>query len=187
MSDEPGFVSILFADPMDRDWVDGCAMPEFFPDLALDQVVESVLRGREAYNLAPFFYTPLRSTDTVAYRHEVMRDLGQPAVLAAITAFADRMRAVRGRFTEMERVHHPIQERLLFLDAARAYVDGVGRLQERLSELPIRSRGLLGFRTYLRAHTRDRQFKDVADTARNVQKQLGGVRYTMEIRGDRIR
>jgi len=69
-------------------------MPEFFQDLALDQVVESVLRGREAYNLAPFFYRPLQSTDAVAYRQEVMRDVGQPAVQAAVTAFAIPQRSV---------------------------------------------------------------------------------------------
>jgi DNA mismatch repair protein MutS len=181
------FGSILFEDPVDRDGIDGCVMPEFFQDLALDQVVESVLRGREAYNLAPFFYRPLQSTDAVAYRQEVMRDVGQPAVQAAVTAFADAMRVVRGRLTKMDGSRHPIRERLLFLDAVRTYVDGVERLQKDLSTLPIRSRGLRGLAEYLSAHTGMRRFTEKARTARILQQRLGDIRYTVQIRGDRVR
>jgi hypothetical protein len=187
MNDEIAFNSILFTDPIDRVRVEGSAMPEYFPDLALDHLVESVLHGREAYNLAPFFYTPLRCTDAITYRHEVIRDLGQPAVLAAVTAFGDRMRSVRRRLAELDRLDGPIQQRLVFLDAVRTYVDGVAGLQEELSTLPIRSRGLLGLKDYLRAYTGGKPFEDEAGAARSLQQQLSTIRYTTEIRGDRIR
>jgi hypothetical protein len=184
---QPPFRSILFLDPNDRDRVAGCGVPEFFPDLALDHVVRSVLRGREAYDLAPFFHTPLRTVEAVAYRHEVMRDLAEPAALAAVTAFAERMRGVHARLGEMRQSHHPTQEQLLFLDAVCAYVDGVGRLHRDLSTLPIRSRGLLGLAEYLRGYTGGKQFTDEAGTVRILHQRLGTIRYTMEIRGDRIR
>ncbi len=32
-------------------------MPDFFIDLNLNQVIDEVTNGKEAYNLKPFFYT----------------------------------------------------------------------------------------------------------------------------------
>ena len=53
---------------------------DFFTDLNLDQMIATVTAGRDAYNLKPFFYFPLNSTDEIEYRHEVMQDLESPTL-----------------------------------------------------------------------------------------------------------
>ena len=44
--------------------------------------------GREEYELAPFFYTPVRDVVAVHYRHEVLRDLEQQPVFDMVGGFA---------------------------------------------------------------------------------------------------
>ena len=68
---EAPFRSILFDQPVRAAGVDGLREPDFFADLNLDQVLESMTAGREQYALKPFFYAPLHDAAAVRYRHEV--------------------------------------------------------------------------------------------------------------------
>ena len=56
------------------------AQPSCFVDLNLDQVVATMTRGREEYDLKPFFHTPLHDMAGVRYRQEVMQELEVEAV-----------------------------------------------------------------------------------------------------------
>ena len=69
--------------------------PAIFRDLNLDRIVASVTAGKDEYNLAPFFNVPLHDIDAIAYRHEVMRALDDPAVLSALQEFTQDMQAMR--------------------------------------------------------------------------------------------
>ncbi len=82
------FQSILFEGPQGGADVDGLEEPDVFADLNLDQVLESMTAGREQYELRPFFYAPLHEVAAVRYRHEVLRDLEKPDVLASIDGLA---------------------------------------------------------------------------------------------------
>src|SRR6266545_6071226 len=111
------FRSILFARPDGRfeaprgvGDVDGLEEPDFFADLNLDQVLESMTAGRKQYELKPFFYAPLHDAAAVRYRHEVLRDLEKPVVLESITRFAEMMRRMREHLAQAEKLHYPLQK-----------------------------------------------------------------------------
>jgi DNA mismatch repair protein MutS len=61
------FRSILFDESEIGTDIDGRQAPEFFTDLNLDQIVESIAAGRDEYSLKPFFYTPLSHVETINY------------------------------------------------------------------------------------------------------------------------
>src|SRR6266542_2163759 len=92
---EARFQSILFEQPVTGAGADALQEPDFFADLNLDQVLESMTAGRKQYELKPFFYAPLHDAAAVRYRHEVLRDLEKPVVLESITRFAEMMRRMR--------------------------------------------------------------------------------------------
>ena len=116
------FHSILFDEP-DAAVTDD--QPGYFTDLNLDQVVAAVTLGRREYDLAPFFYTRLRTAGAIAYRQEIARDLEDDALSACMAVFARRMRAMREHLNQIPRLHYPRQKQRWFLDAVeigRAHV-----------------------------------------------------------------
>lgn len=178
------FRSILFG-AADADLTDA-AEPPFFVDLNLDQAVESIVAGRDEYDLEPFFYTPLRDEDTVVYRQEVFRDLETEALRAAVRAFAQAMQRTRQYLALVQKQHYTPERERWFLDAAEIYSEAVRSLADSLGELELDSRGFNGFRRYLSGYATSEQFGSLTTEARTVRAGLDRVRYTLRIRGGRV-
>ena len=104
--------------------------PAFFGDLHLDQILASLTDGREEYELAPFFYRPLHSVESVRYRHHVLRDLERDDVIAAVRAFADGMTQMRKHLALADKLHYARQQQRWFLER------GLGLLQRRHGARP---------------------------------------------------
>ncbi len=85
------FHSILFLRSEDRPPPEAREAPPFFTDLNLDQLINAITAGKQAYDLAPIFYAPLRDIDAIHYRQEVMQELEDETLMAAIHAFAEAM------------------------------------------------------------------------------------------------
>ena len=122
------FHSILFESAERRPRGETRAPPDFFVDLNLDQIVAAITAGKEEYELAPFFYAPLRDIDAVLYRHEVMRDLEDAGLLAPINSFAQTLRSMRDTLKQAGQRHYQRQKEALFLDAVDAYCNAVDAL-----------------------------------------------------------
>jgi hypothetical protein len=178
-----GFRSILFA----GDVVEPRAeQPEAFRDLNLDQVVDALVGGRDEYDLRPFFHTPLREVDTVAYRHEVFLDLRNDEVRSAVESFADGMRRVRRFMNMVGTQRFKWEKERWLLDAATLYQETVSELAGRLAELEPSSRGLNELRAFLADYVGSGEFTSLVADTRNVVEGLDRVRYTMRINGGRV-
>jgi DNA mismatch repair protein MutS len=178
------FQSILFEGPQGD--VDGLEEPDFFADLNLDQVLDSMTAAREQYELKPFFYAPLHEVAAVRYRHEVLRDLEKPDVLASIDGFAERMRRMREHLVQVEKLHYGLQKQAWFLDAVEIYCDAVRTLTEELAERALTSRGFDGFRTYLADYAASERFTSLAAETKILKETLTGIRYTLRIYGAKV-
>lgn len=181
------FPSILFDRTENSVEVSELEEPSFFADLNLDQVLESMTAGREEYDLKPFFYAPLHDVAAVQYRHEVLRDLEERAVFESVTAFAQKMRSMREHLAQAEKLHYEYQKERWFLDAVEIYCDAVSSLAEELAHLEVDSRGFRMFRGYLRGYTESDGFASLAVETQALNESLAGVKYSVHIRGNRVR
>jgi DNA mismatch repair protein MutS len=184
---EPGetpFRSILFDKP---DAVIEPDQPVFFADLNLDQVVEAVTAGRAEYDLAPFFYTRLRTVEAITYRHEILRDLADQDLAESIGAFARQMRTMREYLTRAAKLHYERQRQSWFLDAVAIYCDAVAGLLGGLTQAGLRSRGLRAFRSYLADYVASAAFTALRAETGRLEEQLAGIRYCLHIRDSRIK
>ena len=180
---EPPFHGILFDE---ADAVIEPDQPAFFADLNLDQIVEAVTAGRAEYDLAPFFYTRLRTAEAIAYRHEILRDLADRALAESVAWFAGQMRAMREHLAQAAKLHYPRQRQSWFLDAVAIYCDAVTSLLDGLTRAGLRSRGLRAFRSYLAGYTASAAFTRLRAETERLKDHLAAITYCLHIRDNRI-
>jgi DNA mismatch repair protein MutS len=161
--------------------------PDFLADLNLDQIISSILAGKDEYNLWPFFYTPLRDADQIAYRQDVFRDLEDESLWNAIQSFAGEMRAMRGDLVRAEKFYYKLQMQSALLGAMETYCGAVGALREDLQNANLHSRGFLGLRGYLLPYTQSDGFTALAADTQKVRSELSGIRYCLHIEGKRLK
>jgi DNA mismatch repair protein MutS len=181
------FRSILFARTEAAADLDKQEAPEFFKDLNLDQIVESITAGREEYNLKPLFHIALGDVETVNYRHDILRDLENQKLVGCIRSFAEEMRKMRSHLARAKKLYYELQKQRWFLDAVEIYCDAVRQLSKDLSFIDLRSRGLLGFREYLAGHVKSDDFVSLLAETQRLKSDLSGIRYSLHIEGKRIK
>lgn len=176
------FHSILFPGPEEAPAPDARETPAFFRDLNLDQVVGSVVKGWEEYDLAPLFHRPLRDLDVIAYRQEIMRELEGEAVLDAVTSFSRRMRLVRRHREDEAKLYYDLEKVRVFLRAAGVYCEAVEELRLALDRIGPASRGLRALAAYLSEYVASAAFRTLAARAKKIEADLSAIRYCVLIR-----
>jgi DNA mismatch repair protein MutS len=179
------FYSILYRTPADFIAPPDEA-PEFFRDLHLDQIVDAVTGKGPEYDLAPFFFSPLRDLDAIAYRQEVMRDLESTSLMQAVMSFSEQMRAVRDGLENAKKLYYQQAIQRHFLSAVATYCAAVESLSRQLRDLPVKSRGLRAFRDYLSQHVASQAFGALFAEAQRVISDLSAIKYSLLIRDDSI-
>jgi DNA mismatch repair ATPase MutS len=180
------FRSILFDESEITVDIEAQKAPEFFTDLNLDQVVDSITAGRDEYNLKPFFYRPLRDVATINYRYEVLRDLENQALLGHIRSFAQQMRTMRAHLAQADKLYYKYQKQGWFLDAVDLYCGAVSRLAHDLTLTDLSSRGLLAFRQYLTKYAESDDFTSLVAETQKLKADLSSITYSLRIDGKRI-
>ncbi len=151
-------VSILFNNAQDAPDDGPGEEPAFLADLRLDQVISALTAGRESYRLTAYLHRPLRSVETVRYRHHVLRDLEREPVRDAVVAFARGMARMRTHLHLADTLHNPRQQQRWFVSAAAVYCGVVSAFGEALAAAEITAPGLRSLSDYLSAYTLLRWF-----------------------------
>lgn len=179
--------SILYQRSYDPSILDFLPEPTCFSDLLLDQIAGAITKGREDYQLLPFFYDHLTSRDDVAFRHEVWRDLASDTVVTGLRLFTSAMRDVRQRNSWSEKTHYVQHRRGIHLDAVTRYCEAVKHLSSTLESNEISSRGLLDIRDVVTKYATSATFAGLVRESQDLKTKLSGVRYSLNVRGSHVR
>lgn len=161
--------------------------PSFFTDLNLDQVVEAATKGKQDYNLQPYFYSPLHDEDSIAYRQAVFQDLENDFLYETISEFAGKMVLVRRYLGVVEKSHFKFHQMGWQLEAALTYCDAILNLSERLQRTKIKSQGFTGFSRILLQYHQSETFRQLNDEALNIKAKLSSIQYNLVIKGLTVR
>jgi len=182
-----GFGSLLSETPSELPLDSSKPDQSVLSDLNLDQVVDSVAGDREEHELIRQLLThPAADLDTVAYRHEMFRDLEDPALFEAATEFSERLSRVRAHLEQLGKMDSAHQRDGWFLDATTIYCDAVRDLQEALASRPLAARGLIAFRDYMADYVRSPGFVQLASEAADRKGDLAKITYQVRIKGLRV-
>jgi DNA mismatch repair protein MutS len=181
------FYSILFERPEDESHQETIGMPDFFVDLNLDQVIDSITIGKQDYNLKPFFYMPLHTIDAIRYRHEIMQDLEHPQLFEHIQSFAKNMDTMRRWLAQADKLYYTYQKERWFLDAVETYCEAIEHLVHDVSQIDLHSRGFLAFRDYLTTYAHSERFTSLFAETRQLKADLSSVKYCLLIKSSSIK
>ena len=180
------FASILFPRTDRKDSGEVREPPEFFHDLNLDQVVDTITSGWDEFDLKPFFYKPLRDADAIVYRQEVMRDLEDEQVMEMVTWFTEQMRVSLRYLKHSQDLGYKEQKEGWFLESVKVYCEAVEGLSSKLDDLPLKSRGLRSLREFLAAYLQSDAFRGLYEEMKELADDLAKIRYSLIIKGNRI-
>jgi DNA mismatch repair ATPase MutS len=181
------FESILFkSGRQDIYPADNALEPVFFADLNLDQLVAAIIHGKEDYNLAPFFYQPLQSNESVVYRQQVMADLDNQQLVACINGFTEKMRAIWGILRQTQKLHYHFHKLRWFLESVISYCQLIETFTAELDLCITKSAGFHSFKVFLQHYTSGAEFRSLQTTAHRIRELLSTVQYCLQIKGDSI-
>jgi DNA mismatch repair ATPase MutS len=176
------FQSILFKRTEDHPKDETVEQPGFLADLNLDQVIDAIVARKKDYSLKPFFYAPLRDVESINYRQQVMRDLEDPALLAHIQSFAEKMIIVRRYLALVEKLEFNYHKKGWFLEAALVYCDALTDLARDLNDAKLQSCGLTAFHEYVTNYVHTPAFQSLREEAHQVKRGLSDVKYCVNIK-----
>jgi len=153
--------------------------PDFLVDLNLDQIINTITTGKEEYNLKQYYFTPLSDLDIIRYRHEILQDLENPILFEYLKSFAAGMRAMREDLVQKEKLYYKYQYKQLFLDSAKIYCEAVKTLGDDLSEVNLKSQGLLSFLEYLKNYIQSHSFTKLCAETNKIINDLSTIRYCL--------
>jgi hypothetical protein len=180
------FHSVLYTNRSDRIARGQAKQPDTFPDLGLDQVVSAIVRGKDEYDLAEFFYAPLHDAEAVMYRQAAMQDIERPGLLAKLNGFAHRLHEIRAKLAQLEKRYNASQRARWFLDTVVYYCDTISRVDRDLQTADLQSEAFVHIRDHVNDYATSDQFAKLVDDSKDLISALAAIRYNIRIQGLRV-
>lgn len=196
------FYSVLFPIKEQHDRPRRQSEPEYFQDLHLNRIFDSILMREEAFGkkvqmdfgLKDVFYTPLQDPEVISYRQEVLRELEDDSLRTMFTAFANEIYAVSETLKEirtliatMEKEYDNYLTRGRFLHCVERYCNTISTFSSEIAKRSFRSAGLRRFAEYLEQYAASEEFNKMQNHYRRLRSKLSSVEFCVLIQNDTIR
>jgi DNA mismatch repair ATPase MutS len=180
------FHSILFTKKTSDKTAQTAVPPEYFTDLNLNQIIDTITQGKEKYNLKPFFYTPLHDYEEISYRFAIMQDMENENLLKKVISFEEKMQTVYNQLNQSQKLFYKYQKESYFIDTVIIYCEAVINLSNDLTITAPRSTGFLALHSYLKNYIASAKFTILRTTAKQIKQQLSAIQYILHIKGNSV-
>lgn len=120
------------------------------------------------------------------YRREVYADIRQEALYSILCSLLDQMKERRELFAKKTEVTLELQKQVWHLQEIACYCGAFRRLARELEALPLKSKGMLAFRAYLRNYVESGRFRDMEKRSGQLLEKMAGFRMKLIYENDRI-
>lgn len=151
----------------------------YFPDLAIDRILDAVLKSYEPYELRVFFQQVPHQQDVIEYRHAILTDLATEKLGNAVRAFRDNMRNVRQNLDLAQKSFNQYQAAFYALLAIRDYCESVRQLDASFGAARPHATGLVALHQALHAYVAAPEFVNLAAQAQHHHDALASICYTV--------
>lgn len=162
------------------------AMPDYFVDLNLDQIEQSLFVNKASLNLTDVFRSPLTNPQDVQFRQSFLQDLEHTTIRESIDRFIGDLARIRDFEARKTKTYYSRQKEWWLLEAIRLYAATVSELRDHLSVAQCKSQALIALVDYLSTYVDSSTFKDFTREAQALSAELHSIRYTVLIRGLRV-
>lgn len=184
MNDE--YVSILYTKkPSMQNYVRNFE-PNFFLDLNLNQVVDSIMSERGCYNLQPYFYLLPNDKETIYYRQDVLKDVSTNLNIADLTHFSNLIRNAIEYEEYCKKCDHPLSKQRWYVDFVTSYCEAVRFLMSIFSSADIKSTGLIKFYDHLKKIVNNDIFLYAEKECLIIKDKFKNLRYGLVIEQDKV-
>jgi len=129
----------------------------------------------------------LNHIGAIKYRQEIAQDLENGTLLKNIKSFSQKMIIMRRYHTMIEKLYNKYHKEGWFLEAVIIYCDTVKSLAYDLSQVELKSRGLLAFREYITNYADSDGFMALLTETEKLKADLLTVKYCMLINGNKVK
>ncbi len=160
--------------------------PAYFQDLRLDYLMGILERSVKEYAVQTHYYTLPATRDLIRYRHEVFRDLSQPALYECVRGFCRNMQKSRRASGLAGESGEALQAAGCHLEAAAYYWKGLLSLAQGLEDGNPASEGIRSLREYLEEHIAQLRQNGFEEALRMAERCLSQIRFHFVADGENI-
>ncbi len=156
---------------------------DFYKDLNLNQIINTVISYKKEYNFTKFFYIPINDAQTIIYRQEIIKDLQNDKFYIIIDKFCQKMLNIQKYQKHIKEFNHDLYKNSWFLQMALIYIEALDNLSNSLKSANLKAEGFLLFREFLDFYLKSDEFKTLRNDTQSLQKQLDSIMYDITIDG----
>jgi len=178
------FYSILFPYKETENWqaYKNANMPDYFEDLNIDQVVGNILKGKEKYKLNAHYCCTLTDAYVINYRLDIMKDLENKDLFAAMQKFAENMSNVWEYMGQCKHATAKAQKEKWHMDSAELYVNTLLYLCEVLQKCEVKSQGFTTLRDTLENHISGEDFTSLSLQVKKLANEFAVLKYGLTVK-----